>query len=217
MTGSGDSQASKTILQSRSDASAGLYAVLQRIVESGDPQVTVTEENIGDLMDLHDEGDGKNLQIKLPSLGDGMSVDDLMRLVENAHYIAGESRNGQKLPDIDEELNPVKGVPLTPEQFEALREIKRILLENFDIRAFVLYGSATRGQADEESDLDLLIVTSQPLTRFERHEITNVVFDVNLRHDTKFSTLVVDLKLWETGVLSVLPLHDEILRDGIPV
>jgi predicted nucleotidyltransferase len=81
----------------------------------------------------------------------------------------------------------------------------------------VLYGSATRGQADEESDLDLLIVTSQPLTRFERHEITNVVFDVNLRHDTKFSTLVVDLKLWETGVLSVLPLHDEILRDGIPV
>ena len=70
---------------------------------------------------------------------------------------------------------------------------------------------------DAESDMDLLIVTPSPLTRFERHEITNVVFDVNLRHDTNFSTLVVDEASWDAGIISVLPLRDEIMRDGIQV
>ena len=108
-------------------------------------------------------------------------------------------------------------IPITPMQHQALSEIKRRLLEKFDIKAFVLYGSVVRGQADEESDVDLLVVTSKPLTRFERHEITNVVFEVNLQYDTTFSTLVVDQKSWETGIISVLPVRDEIIRDGIQV
>ncbi len=83
----------------------------------------------------------------------------------------------------DKEREPVKRtkkIPLTSKQLQALSEIKRKLVERFDIEAFVLYGSVARGQATEESDADLLIVTSKPLTRFERHEITNVVFEVNL-------------------------------------
>jgi predicted nucleotidyltransferase len=114
-------------------------------------------------------------------------------------------------------LKPIDTIPITAKQHEALREIKHRLLEKFDIKAFVLYGSVARGQADEESDVDLLVVTSQPLTRFERHEITNVVFEVNLQYDTNFSTLVVDHKSWETGIISVLPVRDEIIRDGIQV
>jgi predicted nucleotidyltransferase len=114
-------------------------------------------------------------------------------------------------------VKQAKEVSITPEQSEALKEIKCRLLERFEIKAFLLYGSAARGQADEESDLDLLVVTSVPLTRFERHEITNIVFDVNLQYDTNFSSLVVDQKSWETGIISVLPLRDEIMRDGIPI
>ncbi len=59
------------------------------------------------------------------------------------------------------------------------------------------------------------MVTSQPLTRFEPHQITDVVFDVNLQYDTNFSTLVVDYKSWETEIISILPIPDEIIRDGI--
>jgi predicted nucleotidyltransferase len=111
----------------------------------------------------------------------------------------------------------VDDISMTPEQRGALMEIKRRLLEKFDIKALVLYGSFARGQADEESDLDLLVVTAQPLTRLKRHEITNAVFGVNLQYDTNFSTLVVDRKSWETGIISVLPIREEILRDGISV
>jgi predicted nucleotidyltransferase len=114
-------------------------------------------------------------------------------------------------------MKQINDILITPKQLEALSKIKRKLLKRFDIRAFILYGSVVCGQADEESDVDLLIVTLKALSRFERHEITNVVFDVNLHYDTNFSTLVVDLKSWETGIISVLPVHDEIIREGIQV
>jgi predicted nucleotidyltransferase len=104
---------------------------------------------------------------------------------------------------------------ITPSQYQALGELRRRLFDEFDIEAVILYGSVARGEADEESDLDLLILTTDPLTRPARHEITDMVFEVNLLYGTNFSTLVVDRSSWEVGVFSVLPLREEILKDGI--
>ena len=105
--------------------------------------------------------------------------------------------------------------PLSSRQSQALNEIKRKVNQKFTVEDYFLYGSIARGEADEESDLDLLIVTSEILTRFKRHEITDIVFEVNLQFGTNFSTLVVDQESWETGMISVLPLRNEILREGI--
>ena len=108
-------------------------------------------------------------------------------------------------------------VQITEKQLAALGEIKRRLLEKFAINTLILYGSVSRNQADEESDVDLLVVTSNQLTRYERHQITDAVFEVNLQYETNFSTLVIDYQSWETGIFSVLPIRDEIIRDGIQV
>ena len=111
----------------------------------------------------------------------------------------------------------MNATPLSLKQSQALKEIKQRVIQRFDLVDCLLYGSASRGEADEESDLDLLIVTHEALTRFKRHEITDIVFDVNLKYDTNFSTLVVDKETWKNGMISVLPLRDEILKDGIRV
>jgi hypothetical protein len=47
---------------------------------------------------------------------------------------------------------------------------------------------------DEDSDADLLTMTSKPPARLEHHEVTNVVFEVNLQFDTNINSLTVHLK-----------------------
>lgn len=106
-------------------------------------------------------------------------------------------------------------IQLSTTQSEALRQIKTKVTAGFPVVDFVLYGSVARGEGDDESDVDLMIVVSEPITRFRRHEITDIVFDVNLQFGTNFSTLVIDQESWDTGMISVLPLRDEIMRDGI--
>ena len=106
-------------------------------------------------------------------------------------------------------------IPITKRQSEALRQIKSRVMDDFVVVDFVLYGSTARGEADEESDVDIMIVLSEPISRIKRHEITDIVFDANLQFGTNFSTLVVDQESWDTGIISVLPLRDEIIRDGI--
>lgn len=106
---------------------------------------------------------------------------------------------------------------LTPEQSQALALIQRRLREKFRVEAMMLYGSVARGEADDESDIDLLILTQNQLSRLERHQITGIVFEVNLEYGTNFSTLVATRDSWESGLPSVLPIRQQILKEGIAV
>jgi len=100
----------------------------------------------------------------------------------------------------------------------ALQDLKARLLNSFTyIEKMILFGSVARNESDNESDCDLLILTNQPLNRFERHKITNTIFDVNLLHDTNYSSIVIDKNAWESGPVSVLPIKNEVQRDGIDI
>ena len=81
----------------------------------------------------------------------------------------------------------------------------------------VLFGSVARGEADEESDVDLLIVLKDPPSHHLRNRITHVILDINLEYDTNLSELIIDRESWDYGPLSVLPIHQVIEEEGIPL
>ena len=112
-------------------------------------------------------------------------------------------------------MKTIDQIQLAQNQRQALAEIQKLLMGAYGIEQITLYGSVSRQESDNESDIDLLLVTHAPLERSVRHQITDIVCEINLRNDTNFSTLVVDRDTMENGLYSILPLHDEIFRDGI--
>jgi len=109
----------------------------------------------------------------------------------------------------------LRNLNISEQETRAIEEIKRKMSARGDIEEMILYGSTARSERSAESDIDVLVITSHPFTRLKRHEITDLVFEVNLQYDTNFSSLVVDRESWSSGMFSVLPLHAEIVREGM--
>lgn len=74
--------------------------------------------------------------------------------------------------------------------------------------------SKARGTDDSESDIDLLLITSVPVSWRERRSITDSLFDLQIEREVVISPLVISRDDWLNGVYQVLPIRREIDRDG---
>ena len=99
----------------------------------------------------------------------------------------------------------------------ALAELIRRVKERTAVEQLVVFGSVARGDATEESDLDVLIVTEELISYSDENTIFDITYFVNMEYDTNISVVVVPKEKWESEVWSLLPLHQAIAREGIAV
>jgi predicted nucleotidyltransferase len=104
---------------------------------------------------------------------------------------------------------------LTESLRSALQAMRERITAECRVDRMALFGSVVRGEADEESDVDLLVVLTEWPTHQIRDRITSLFLDVNLEHDTNLSELIVDRETWDRGLPSALPIHTEIEEKGI--
>ena len=114
-------------------------------------------------------------------------------------------------------MKTLKQLYLSENEKEALAIIKKRVSIEFNSHSFIIFGSTVNGTRDNESDVDILIITNHKLDRTDRHRITDIIFEINLAYETNFSTLVVDNDSWSNGPISALPIHEEIIRQGVRV
>ncbi len=100
---------------------------------------------------------------------------------------------------------------------EAIEEAARMLRRLHPVGSVVLFGSKARGDGDQHSDIDLLIVTSRTLHWKEEKDIVEQLFDIGMKHDAIFSPLFVSGDEWDGGLFSEFPICREILREGVLV
>jgi predicted nucleotidyltransferase len=112
-------------------------------------------------------------------------------------------------------MKRLKDLGLDDKLQAALQTARNQIAAEFAIDRIVLFGSVARGQADEESDVDLLVVLKDSPSHQERDLITSIILEINLEYDTNLSELIVDRQTWDTGLLSVLPIHQVIEEEGI--
>lgn len=112
-------------------------------------------------------------------------------------------------------MKTLEQIVLKDNDRQAIRSAAHLLRERFPVERVVVFGSKVRGDDDDESDIDLLVLTRHKLTCQERDEITSALFDLQLERDIVISTLIVSVEEWEFGLYQVLPIHREIENEGV--
>ena len=96
-------------------------------------------------------------------------------------------------------------------------EVKNILHQIAPDATAILYGSEARGEANQDSDIDVLILLDkEKITLYDRQQITFPLYDVELETGVIISPKVFSKQAWENE-LSITPFYYNVMKEGIPL
>ncbi len=107
---------------------------------------------------------------------------------------------------------------LMPKDRAAITEYIESIRGQFPNRilAVALFGSKARGDADEESDIDLLVLVDTESNEF-RSELWDIASDVSLDYYVVISPRVFSRNRWDETRRIRMPLYRAVEADGIPL
>lgn len=79
----------------------------------------------------------------------------------------------------------------------------------------ILYGSRARGDAEHDSDYDLLIIINGYATLNKEDIFRRKLFPIELETGKVFTVFLINRKEWETPLNNVIPFYQNIKRDGV--
>lgn len=112
-------------------------------------------------------------------------------------------------------MKNLSNITLFDNQRQAIIQAKKEIESKYPVVSTIIFGSAARGEANDESDIDILVLTKRPVSHRERHDIYAMVTKINLEYNTNISVLIAEYNSWENGFYSVLPIKHEVSRDGV--
>jgi len=79
----------------------------------------------------------------------------------------------------------------------------------------ILYGSYARGDQDDESDIDIMVLADIPMEEAwrARKQIRALLPDIGLEYDVLLSLKITSTETFY-GFLDVLPFYQNVVRDG---
>lgn len=96
---------------------------------------------------------------------------------------------------------------------EFLKRIKKDILSIDKNARIILFGSRARGDADQESDWDILILTSFHVNEENKKVFRYKLLDTEIETEQAISTLVYTKDSWRD--YEVTPLYQNIEAEGI--
>jgi len=114
-------------------------------------------------------------------------------------------------------MKSFESASLMKNESDAIEAATSMLKSKFSIVKVILFGSKSRGDHDEHSDIDLLVVASKLLHWKEEKAIVGALFDIGMEYNVIFSPLFTSVDEWENGIFTEFPVYQEISRDGAVV
>ncbi len=105
----------------------------------------------------------------------------------------------------------------TIRQSEFLKRVKTAVQALEPGAEVILYGSRARGTARADSDWDFLILLPGQVDKTLELQIKRRLYDIELETDTVLSSIIRSKQQWLSRQYEVVPLRQEVERDGIAV
>jgi predicted nucleotidyltransferase len=99
---------------------------------------------------------------------------------------------------------------------EIFNQIKEDVVAYDPDAEVIIYGSRARGDAEKESDYDILILTTYPVDLKEEQKFRHHLFDLQLKLEISLSVLVCSRKDWESKY-KASPIYESVSREGLSV
>ena len=98
-----------------------------------------------------------------------------------------------------------------------LERLKLRIAERLPLHQMILFGSRARGDADPDSDLDVIVVLDGPADRSARETVSDCSWETGLEHGIVIVPIVVNRDQWERGPERHSLLAQAIRAEGVPV
>ena len=106
---------------------------------------------------------------------------------------------------------------LTQKERDSILEASRALKSDLPVTRLILFGSKASGTGEPDSDIDLLVLTSCPVSSKLRAAISERLADINLQNDVLLTSVVVSEEDWSSGLIHYMLIHEEVERDGCEI
>jgi uncharacterized protein len=94
------------------------------------------------------------------------------------------------------------------------RQVIRRVVPDADL---ILYGSRARGDAQEYSDYDILVLVDQPVSIALKDQILSGIYPLELETGAMLTLVTYNRRQWESLPYKEMPFHRNVERDGVMV
>ncbi len=114
-------------------------------------------------------------------------------------------------------MRTIESISLPQKERFAILQAAESIEVGLPVSRVILFGSMARETADPYSDIDLLVLTSCPVSSKLRASVSERLAEINLQHDVALSSITVSENDWSEGLIHYMLIHNEIERDGCEV
>ena len=98
-----------------------------------------------------------------------------------------------------------------------LKEVTERLIKEYKPEKIILFGSKVRGDFDEESDIDILILIDSEVNSKVEEEINEIAYDIELKYEVVFGKIIESKAFWNSPLAMAMPIHRKIDNEGVPL